>query len=188
MKGWDDGFPADRRPGPPAGVRFSDPRAAVDGNRLRRLTAIPVPPFVRLLAIAVAPAVSLLLVWSMGGDASKPREAPPAASPATVHAPEPVEEVSDPDRRSYAIALPALRGLPEDAPPGTKLELWVTWDPEVKPKAQIQRLLDDVVLVRIVPPLTPEAPAAAVVSVPAGSVGDLLWGDLYGRFAATVIG
>lgn len=186
MSAWDDPTPAGRRSGTPAGVRIPDPWAATGEVGGARLPGTLLTRRTRsLVVVAAAPALVLGLLWTLGGgDGAAPA---PRASSRPVQA---AAAVADPDpaRRTYAVALPSLRGLPADAPPGTRLELWVAWEREFHRRGGIQRLLDDVRLVRIVPPALPGSPAAALLSVPANAVGDLLYGDLFGRFAVTVRG
>ena len=147
-------------------------------------------------AIAVAaPVVAIALAWTLvpapGGN---PPENAPAAPAEARSAPKlagadrtegaagmPVDGV-----RSYAVLLPRLQGLPPDAPPGTRMELWVSWEPPVTEEPEFQRLLDEVVLERIIPPHAAEAPATAVLLVPEEEVGDLLYGDRYGTLSVTL--
>lgn len=86
----------------------------------------------------------------------------------------------DSGRRSYAIGLQELRGLPPDAAPGTAFELWVTWEPPVTKEPRLHRLIGDVVLERVIPGAVPEAPITALVSVPADRTGDLIYADTFG--------
>jgi hypothetical protein len=88
--------------------------------------------------------------------------------------------------QEYAIATHELRGLAPDAQPGTALELWVAWDPSYVKGPQVQRLLKRATLSRFIEPVTPSGPVVAVLAVPAGKVGDLMYGDLYGQLSVTV--
>lgn len=90
-------------------------------------------------------------------------------------------------RHTYAISVFDLAGLPPDAKPGTTLELWVAWDPPVTKSAQVQRLLRNVVLERIIPGPVMEAPSMALLSVLPRQVPDLLYGDRYGSLSVTVL-
>jgi len=111
--------------------------------------------------------------------------APPYAAPAPVTTPTslPVE----PSRRSYAIALPDLKGLPPDAVPGTQMELWVAWEPPLTRRPRIQRLFPSVVLEKIAPPAIEGGPAVAILSVESSDVSDLLWGDRYGALSVVLL-
>jgi hypothetical protein len=91
------------------------------------------------------------------------------------------------DLRSYAVALPELRGLAPDADPGARLELWVTWGPPFARRPRIERLTRQVVLKRIVPPLTPGAPDTALLLVPEADIPALLYADRYGALNATLV-
>ena len=100
----------------------------------------------------------------------------PAASPQG--------DVGTPSRRTYAIGLHELVGLSPDAVPGTEFELWVTWEPPVTRSARIQLLVKDARLERLVPPVVPEGPTTALLSLPTRDVPDLLYGDRFGHLSA----
>ena len=92
----------------------------------------------------------------------------------------------DPGRRSYAIGLQDLPGLPPDAAPGARLELWVTWEPPVTKAPRLQKLIGDVVLERTIPGSVPEAPVTVLLSIPADRTGDLIYADGYGRLSVVL--
>lgn len=117
-----------------------------------------------------------------------PAEATPLGT-AAANAGLPVEGASpvpDDARRSYAIGLHDLAGLPPDAAPGAQLELWVTWEPPVTKEPRLQRLISDVVLERTIPGPVPEAPVTVLLSVPENRVSDLIYADGYGRLSVVV--
>ncbi len=91
------------------------------------------------------------------------------------------------DTRLYAVSVAELPGLPPDAPAGTRLEIWVAWDPPLTERPRIQKLLPEVTLDEIIPPVTPDGPAAAMLRVRTSRLGDLLYGDRYGSLSATVL-
>jgi ABC-type Fe3+-hydroxamate transport system substrate-binding protein len=97
----------------------------------------------------------------------------------------------DPDahgtRRLYAIGLHELPGLSQDSPAGTPLELWVTWGPPITKEPRVQSLLGDVILERIVMPVTPEGPIAAILSLPPEDIPDLIFGVRYGELSAIAL-
>lgn len=115
--------------------------------------------------------------------------APPTPVPVAI-ATQPGTVVPSPvvDRREYALGMHELSGLPSDTTPGTRMELWVTWDPPVTKAPKLQRLIRDVVVTEIVPPLTPDGPTAVIVSVPTKRVPDLIWGDRYGNLSVVLPG
>lgn len=80
-----------------------------------------------------------------------------------------------------------LSGLPPDAAPGTPLQLWVAWDPPITRGRKIQLLIPRATLERIVPGITPEAPATALLAVPPGTFSDLLFGDRYGALSVALL-
>jgi hypothetical protein len=150
-----------------------------------------------LLLAAAVPVVIVAVGWSLltGGSAKVAEGAsdtPAASSPdssagSAEGLPENSHSSFGADRRGYALAVPELNGLSEDAAPGTRLELWVAWDPPVTKESRVQRLLADVILEEIIAPVLPEAPATAVLSVPEKRVPDLLWGDRYGSLSVTML-
>ncbi|CAN5652147.1 hypothetical protein BH24ACT26_BH24ACT26_06930 [soil metagenome] len=120
----------------------------------------------------------------------KPSRGTATAERAKVQAP-PDPEASaaaqgDGDLRSYALSLGELQGLSGNAPPGTRLELWVTWEPPVTRRPRIDLLIEDAVLEKIVPALSPQQPGTALVLVRSSQISDLLWADRYGSLSATV--
>ena len=113
-------------------------------------------------------------------------EAPVAASPAAPGTIVDGAASGTADRRSYAIGLQDLAGLPPDAAPGAQLELWVTWEPPVTREPRLQKLIGDVLLERTIPGTVPEAPVTVLLSVPADRVGDLIYADGYGRLSVVL--
>lgn len=89
--------------------------------------------------------------------------------------------------RTYAVAAHELAGLPPDATPGTRLELWVAWDPPISETANIQRLAHGITLEKMIQPVTPDGPVTALLRVPVKAIGDLLYGDRYGSLSVTVL-
>ena len=116
------------------------------------------------------------------------RTAAPVAAP-TTPAPLPSTDQDAVARRndlvSYALAVNELHGLPPNAAPGTKLEVWVAWEPPVVKRPTIDRLLDEVVLEEISPPFLPDGPHVAMLLVERERVSDLLYGDRYGSLSVT---
>jgi hypothetical protein len=76
--------------------------------------------------------------------------------------------------------------LPLDIAPGTALDLWVSWDDAFTKGPQVQRLMKKASLARMIEPVTPEGPVVAVLSVPESSLGDLVYGDLFGSLAVAI--
>ncbi|MDP9227335.1 MAG: hypothetical protein M3P18_26510 [Actinomycetota bacterium] len=145
----------------------------------------------------------LVLFWSVGSSLSHPKQAArswssPVEDPSGSPWPSPTSvevtagaspgpgELGVARRRSYAIALSRLAGLPPDATSGTRLQLWVAWEPPITHKPRIQRLVTGVELDHIVPPVTPDGSAVALLEVPADQVPSLLYGDRYGSLSAVV--
>lgn len=95
--------------------------------------------------------------------------------------------IKRPYLRSYAVSANELQGLPFDSAPGTKLELWVAWEPPVTKGPRVQRLVEDVVLEKIAPPTVPNGPHTAILLVSPKRISDVIYGDLYGRLSAVVV-
>lgn len=105
---------------------------------------------------------------------------------------EPVAEgravtVNDLNLRTYAVSTFDLQGLPPDARPGTLLEVWVAWEPPIVESPRYQRLLREVVLEKVVPGLTPEAPATALLQVKVKELSDLLYADRWGQLSVAAL-
>ena len=111
----------------------------------------------------------------------------PSDSQQSMDAENPTPSIAATHERHYAIAVADLGGLPADAPPGTTLDLWVTWDPPVTEKPTVQRLLKGVVLERIVPAITPNGPDAALLTVETDQLSSLIFGDRYGVLSVALL-
>lgn len=150
-----------------------------------------------LLLAAAIPVVMVVVALTLlpSGSASVGESAGKAVAPSRASTVDPRGDESDmtsndaveQGRRAYAVALPELKGLPPEAIPGTRLELWVAWDPPVTKQPRVQKLIEDVILAEMIPPVVPEAPATAVLSVPTKTLPDLLYGDRYGALSATIV-
>ncbi|HYI44842.1 MAG TPA: hypothetical protein VE174_05185 [Actinomycetota bacterium] len=88
-------------------------------------------------------------------------------------------------REIYAITLSDLPGLTPDSAPGTRVNLWVTWEPPVTRRPKVQLLLEGVTLERISPPLTVNGPFVANLLVSRKGLPDLLWADRFGKLNAS---
>jgi hypothetical protein len=90
-------------------------------------------------------------------------------------------------RRSYAIALHELEGLPSDIALGARIELWVAWDPPISEEPAFQLLLKDVIVENIIQPVVPEGSIDVLLSVPLKGVSDLHYGDRYGNLHVAIV-
>ena len=90
------------------------------------------------------------------------------------------------DLVSYAIPTTELQGLPPDLAFGTRLDLWVAWQPPITKRTELQPLLQGVLLEKIVPPLLPDGPHSAILKVDPDEISDLIWGDRFGALSAVV--
>jgi hypothetical protein len=157
----------------------------------RRLKSVAPPLAVALLAFLLAG----LFVRGVGGQgvsASGPSpsadvalSSPSVPSVTVVQASAPADGTGT--TRSYAIATSELAGLPPDAQPGARLDLWVTWSPPVVPEIRVQKLIPGIVLEKVAPPVTPSGSAAAVFLVPVKDMSDLLWADRFGELSVSEI-
>ena len=118
-------------------------------------------------------------------ESSAPDTLQSSAPPASTDPPSPTQPPDD--LNSYAIALPELQGLPPDAKPGSRLELWVAWEPPVVKRLKVQRLLRNVTLEKIAPSVTGESPPVALLQVRDDQFEKLLWGDQYGRLSVAMV-
>ena len=162
----------------PASDESSQRVGAMMSRKTRNLLLAGIVPIVVVFAGAS-------LFWPSSPSATT--KAPRPVQTAITQTPGPVPSTKPVvGRKTYAIPVPELAGLSSSAVPGTRLELWVAWDPPLTKSPKIQRLLRDVMLEKIVPPIVPEAPATAILSVPDRAVPDLLYGDKYGSLSVTM--
>ncbi|MGH2786563.1 MAG: hypothetical protein ACRDJV_01470 [Actinomycetota bacterium] len=169
-----------------------DPYREWPGARDREV--VPAPRARRLkrwaAAVAIPLVVFLVILRLMSGQPEEQAvEAfePPPATPMPVRGAASGEETTGAGYRSYALEVTELDGLPPDAPPGTFLEVWVTWEPPLTRRIKIQKLIPRARLEKIIPNIVPEAPATALLSVPRAGVVDLMYGDRFGRLGVTVL-
>jgi hypothetical protein len=161
------------------------------------------PDIKRFLVAGGVVVMLLLLFWRAAGSVSHSGPTPrtvappvtrqtplsidpsPSLSPAESSSKDPAD---GPAMRIYAVSLPELTGLPEDAKAGTPLELWVAWEPPVTKHPRIQRLATGITLDRIVLPVVPEGSPAALLRIPRHEIPSVLYGDRYGALSAVITG
>jgi hypothetical protein len=95
--------------------------------------------------------------------------------------------LNDPGLRAYAVDLARIQGLPHNASPGTRLQIWVLWERPVVKAPRMQLLIERAILERIVPAFTPTGPDAALLLVKARDIPDLAYGDRFGSLSFSVI-
>lgn len=115
----------------------------------------------------------------------------PASTPGLSPTPLPAGATSVPiaptrGSETYAVALPALRGLPPEVPPGTTVKVWAAWEPPITKQPRIQVLIERAVVQAIIPATDPSAPPTVLLWVPAARIPDLLYGDRYGALSVTL--
>jgi hypothetical protein len=115
--------------------------------------------------------------------AASPRADPTAAASDT-----PPGAPARADVVSYAVALEDLPGLSPDAPPGTRMQLWVAWEPPIVRRPRLDLLLRGVILEKVVPPLSPRGRGTALLLLRPADVPDLLYADRWGSLSAVAEG
>lgn len=141
-----------------------------------------------LASVALA---AVVVVWVgtgtlVDGDGTNPSLAPSPTSVEQTTAPAPVEDATS-GLRGYALALPEVDGLPPDLEHGARLDLWVSWDPSVSDEPTVQKLIQDVVYDRTIPPSVDGGPLTAMILVPPSKVDELMYGDRFGSLSATLV-
>jgi hypothetical protein len=159
------------------------------GTRSSGILSRRVRNLVLAAAVPIVAVVVVVAIWPSAGDLSpssrsvmrrvfpEPEVPTPGQSPT----------IQRPDLRSYAVSANELQGLPFDSPPGTRIELWVAWEPPITDKPRVHLLVSGVVLEKIAPPTIPDGPHTAVLLVPPKRIPDVIYGDLYGRLSAVVV-
>lgn len=187
------------------GVRSSPFRrmAAYQDAAAEASTLVALATKRRSFLIAAGSAVVVMIIVmlrSSGTPSSAPTAAIPTPGPVitpTVTASAPSEQgtvtqgtdeggstgpgIASPGRASYYQSAASLAGLPPDIVPGTRIELWVAWEPPVVDAPRVQRLLTDVYVEAIVAPLTPDGPVTAKLSLRRKDIPDMIYADRYGR-------
>lgn len=134
---------------------------------------------------------SPLVNGAEGGDAIDATTPQPDEGAAPVESGTPAladgDLTTSPARRTYAIALHELEGLSPDVAPGTRIELWVAWDPSISEGPDIRPLLKDVIIEKLIPPVVPEGAVDVLLSVPMKGISDLFYGDRFGAFHVAMI-
>jgi hypothetical protein len=90
------------------------------------------------------------------------------------------------DSSSYAIPLSELQGLSAQAEPGSSLQIWAAWSRPVTNGPRVQKLVGDVVLEKILPPVTDAEPPTVLLSVPQDDLPRLIYGNRFGALSASV--
>lgn len=165
--------------GPVSGARPKSERAdgpaGLFSRRIRRLA---------ILAVAViATGVLLSSAWLDSGDSTTGD--PGDASRGAPISPSGRGHASD-DRASYAFLLPELEGLPPDVEPGTAVEIWVTWEPPVTKKLQVQQLVPRATVDELIPSIEP-GPPTVMLSLERRHIPDLMYGDRYGALSTVIL-
>ena len=109
---------------------------------------------------------------------ASPTTAPPTPGPSAP------ADVSG--RVAYSIDLSEVAGLSPTVPPGSSVELWATWERPVTHSPRLQRVVEDAILEKVSPPLTPDGPTVATFLITRREMDDLLWADRYGAISATL--
>ena len=157
------------------------------GPPKRRLGVIISRRVRNLLLAAAVPVVGVVAIFGMLPSSDTGAHVPvPERATRMGPATEPVAPIAG-DLRSYAVSASEVAGLSVDAPPGTRMELWVAWEPPVTKEPRVQRLVDQVVLERIVPPTVPEAPPTAILLIAPKSVDEVIYGDIWGRLSVATV-
>lgn len=120
-------------------------------------------------------------------EGSLPESGEPAPAPADRTHAAPPEASDSPNLRAYAIPLIEVQGLPPDVAAGTRLELWVAWEPPITEKRRIQKLFGGARVGRVIEPTVAEAPTTVELLVPAEELPELLFADRHGALNAAVL-
>lgn len=91
------------------------------------------------------------------------------------------------DLPTYAVSSAELEGLPPDPQPGTRLELWVAWEPPITKEVRFQKLLSDVRIQQVVPGVVAEEPSTVLLALEPSQISDVLYGDRYGSLSVVVL-
>ena len=99
----------------------------------------------------------------------------------------PLDSAAENDFRGYALPLTEVRGLSPETPGGTRVELWVAWDPPITKQPRVQRLLSGAIVETMVPAAVPEGPVTVQLLIPVKDFPDFVFAHRYGSLSAAVI-
>jgi hypothetical protein len=168
----------------PQDIFFQPPSEA----KPRRFGA-PVSRRVRNLCLAAAVPIAVVIVaFSLFPTTDEPAAIREPKPPRAASEPVPEADIPhDSDLRSYSVSATEVAGLSLDSRPGSRLDLWVAWEPPITKEPRVQRLVEGVVLEKIVPPTVPEAPPTAVLLIAPRFVDEIIYGDIWGRLSVVTI-
>lgn len=94
---------------------------------------------------------------------------------------------SDEGYRRYALPLAEVRGLSPASPPGSRVQLWVSWEPPITKHPRVQRLRGTAIVDEVLEPTIPEGPVAVALLIPKDGLPDFLFAHKYGSLSAVTI-
>lgn len=100
---------------------------------------------------------------------------------------DPGGEARSHDLRTYAVSSAELEGLPPDPRPGTRLDVWVAWEPPITEEVRFQKLLAEVTIQQVVPGLVPEEPSTVMLALEPSQISDILYADRYGLLSVVTL-
>ena len=89
--------------------------------------------------------------------------------------------------RGYALPIAEIRGLSAATPPGTRIQIWVAWEPPITREARVQRLRGVAIVEEIVEPTLPEGPTTVELLISEKRFAQFLYAHRYGALSAAAI-
>ena len=111
----------------------------------------------------------------------------PVTVPPTVPGGEEPATVPDDAYRGYALPLAEVRGLSPATAVGSRIQLWVSWEPPITRHPRVQRLPGTVMVEEIVEPTVPEGPTTVELLIPVDELPDFLYAHRYGSLSAVTV-
>lgn len=163
-------------------------RIGSGSRNLIGFVAIAVVAFgVTLYLVPAAPSSEAPSSMSDSPDALPADEAVPLPEASVTRAPMEGDPAELPGMRGYVLPLAELRGVSVGTPPGSRLEIWVTWRRDVASGSQVQRVVPGAVLGGVHEPTVPEGPQTVEIFIPVQDFPDFLAAHEFGSLNAAVV-
>ncbi len=143
-----------------------------------------------LVLTALIPIIGLTLLGQLWRGGSTTERLPEQTSTVTPEPAQPEMGASPAGTRGtrlYSIAMFRLQGLSPETPPGTEVEVWVSWKPKNPGTPQMQLLVERASVESIEPPMSDGSPPIVTFRIDKRSVSDMIWGEMFGSLAVARI-
>jgi hypothetical protein len=144
----------------------------------------------RLVRLSVALAIGIAALWlvpSLSHDAEPQAALRAAASIAPAASPEASQPPVPPDRATYWIGAHEIEGVVPELAPGTRVEVWVTWEPPLVKQPVVEKLIRDAYIAAILPSTMIEGTLDVGLSLNDRDISAMTYGERFGSLNLIVL-